>query len=86
MQIAKYIKFIVDDNKFKQGKYSPGSHILVKPTDYIYENKPDFLIILAWVHSKNIIRNHKKYLDQGGHFIVCFPKLKIITKNNINEL
>jgi len=86
MQIAKYIKFIVDDNKFKQGKYSPGSHILVKPTNYIYENKPDFLIILAWVHSKNIIRNHKKYLDQGGHFIVCFPKLKVITKNNINEL
>ena len=80
MEIGDKIQYIVDDNLEKQGKFSPGDHILVRPTSYIYENSPDYLIILAWIHSKNIIENHQKYLDQGGSFIVCFPELKIIKK------
>ena len=56
MEIAKFINFIVDDNKFKQGKYSPAGQIIVKPTEYIYEAKPDYLIILAWVHSKILLK------------------------------
>ena len=80
MQIGNMIEYMVDDNETKQGKYSPGDHILVKPTDYIYESMPDYLVILAWVHSKNIISNHQKYLEMGGSFIVCFPELKVISK------
>ena len=86
MEISKYLDFIVDDNKFKQDKYSPAGHIIVKPTEYIYEKKPDYLLILAWVHSKNIIKNHKKYLEEGGSFIVCFPELKVINKSNSDDL
>ena len=74
------IQYMVDDNEQKHNKYSPGDHILVRPTNYIYENKPDYLLILAWVHSKNIIKNNQKYLENGGSFIVCFPELKIISK------
>ena len=46
----------------------------------IYEKKPDYLFILAWIHSKKIIENNKRYLDEGGHFIICFPEIKIIGK------
>lgn len=80
MQIGKMIEYMVDDNEKKQGKYSPGDHIPVRPTNYIYEKIPDYLVILAWVHSKHIIRNHQKYLEKGGSFIVCFPELQIISK------
>ena len=82
MQIGSMIQYMVDDNEEKQGKYSPGDHILVRPAKYIYEKRPDYLLILAWVHAKNIIKNHQKYLDMGGSFIVCFPELKVINKNN----
>ena len=78
MGIGKLLDFIVDDNPEKQGKFTPGDHIIVKPTKTIYEKKPDYLFILAWVHAKKIIENNKKYLDAGGHFIVCFPEIKII--------
>ena len=27
-----------------------------------------------------IIENNKRYLDEGGHFIICFPEIKIIGK------
>lgn len=82
MQIGELIQYMVDDNEQKHNKYSPGDHILVRPTNYIYENKPDYLLILAWVHSKNIIKNHQRYLENGGSFIVCFPELKIISKDH----
>lgn len=80
MQLGNMIKYIVDDNQFKQGKYSPGDHIYIRPTNYIYEDMPDYLIILAWIHKKNIIRDHQKYIENGGSFIVCFPELEVISK------
>jgi hypothetical protein len=80
MGIGKLLDFIVDDDPEKQGKFTPGDHILVKPTKTIYEKKPDYLFILAWIHSKKIIENNKRYLDEGGHFIICFPEIKIIGK------
>jgi hypothetical protein len=80
MGIGKLLDFIVDDNPEKQGKFTPGDHILVRPTNAIFEKKPDYLFILAWVHAKKIIENNKRYLDEGGHFIICFPEIKIIGK------
>jgi len=76
MGLGNLIDYIVDDSDQKQGKYTPGDHIIVKPTNTIYEKKPDYVFILAWIHAKNIIANNQKYLDQGGQFITCFPEIK----------
>ena len=80
MGIGKLLDFIVDDSPEKQGKFTPGDHILVRPTNAIYQKKPDYLFILAWIHAKKIIENNKRYIDEGGHFIICFPEIKIIGK------
>lgn len=82
MNLGKLIDYIVDDSPQKQGKYTPGDHILVKPTNTIYEKRPDYIFILAWIHAKNIIKNNKKFLDQGGFFITCSPEIKIIGKQD----
>ena len=79
MGLGKLIDFIVDDSTQKQGKYTPGDHIIVKPTNAIYK-KTDYVLILAWIHAKNIIKNNKKYLSQGGQFITCFPEIKYVKK------
>ena len=86
MGIGKMLDFIVDDNPEKQGKFTPGDHILVKPTNTIYEKKPDYLFILAWIHAKKIMKENKKYIDEGGHFIICFPEVKVIGKKEINKI
>ena len=80
MGIGKLLDFIVDDSPEKQGKFTPGDHILVRPTNAIYQKKPDYLFILAWIHAKKIMENNKRYIDEGGHFIICFPEIKIIGK------
>ena len=72
------IDFIVDENPLKQNVYSPGKHIPVYSAEKIYEEKPDFLVILAWNFAEAIMKNHKKYSDLGGSFILPMPDPKIV--------
>jgi SAM-dependent methyltransferase len=69
-----------DNAKEKINLFSPGKHIKILHPNEIYNRKPDYLLILAWNFSENIILNHKRYLDNGGKFIVPLPEMKIITK------
>lgn len=72
------IDFIVDDNPLKQGLLSPGKHIPVFSSEKIYEEKPNYLIILAWNFAESIMKAQQKYSDQGGLFILPMPKPSIV--------
>ena len=71
------IDFIIDDSPLKQGLYSPGLHVPVLPASAIAEQKPDYLVVLAWNFADSIIKKHTAYTSAGGHFIVPIPKLEI---------
>ena len=71
------IDFIADDAPLKQGLFSPGLHVPVVPADQIYQQKPDYLIILAWNFAEPIIANHQKFRDDGGKFIIPLPNVEI---------
>lgn len=77
--LGKILDFIVDDSPDKQSLFSPGYHIPVYPTSEMYARKPDYVFILAWVHSKAIAKNHQRYIDGGGKFITCFPSIQVVT-------
>lgn len=74
----EFLDFVVDDSLFKQGLYSPGKHIPVVPSKILYEEKPDYLLILAWNFAGPIMKMHKKYNELGGKFIIPVPKPVII--------
>ena len=78
--MGDYLEYIVDDFKVKQGLYSPGFKIPCLHPDKIYEDMPDYIIILAWRYHEKIISKHQKYLDQGGKFIIPLPEFKIISR------
>ena len=78
--IGNHIDYLYDDNNEKHFKFSPGDQIEVLPTNDIDENKPDYLIILAWIHADNIISKNQNYLENGGAFLRFFPKIEIIKK------
>lgn len=71
------LDFLIDDNKLKQGLYSPGHHIPVYGTDVLYKRQPDYLVILAWNFAEDIMKKHQKYKSSGGNFIVPMPEVKI---------
>lgn len=72
------LDFIMDDHPQKVNKFSPGDYLPVLPTAELYKRKPDYVVILAWVHAEKIIADNRKYLEQGGHFVLCCPEVKVI--------
>ena len=83
MDLGGVIDYIVDDHPDKVGRFSPGHHIEVLPTQTMIERMPDYVFILAWIHAKKIIEKSRQYLEQGGRFIVCFPEVQIIDADGI---
>lgn len=69
---------IYDDYPAKQGLFSPGQHLPVLPSQAIYDRKPDYVLILAWRYFDPVVRKHQVFMEQGGHFIVPLPQLKLI--------
>jgi SAM-dependent methyltransferase len=74
----EFVDFIVDDSPLKQGLYSPAFHIPVVPSTEIYNRKPDYLVILAWNFAEPIIAKHAQFRQDGGHFIVPVPTVRVI--------
>lgn len=68
------VDFIVDDSPLKQGLFTPGKHIPVLPSNAIEEQKPDYLLILAWNFADPIIEKCKAFRESGGKIIVPMPK------------
>lgn len=73
-----YLDFIVDKSELKQGLYTPGAHMLIYPPEKIYQEKPDYLLILSWNIADEIRKRLKNFHDAGGKFIIPVPKIKII--------
>lgn len=75
---SKLADFIVDRAKEKQGLYTPGTHMQVFPVEKIYQEEPDYLLILCWNIYKEVIEQLKEYQKNGGKFIIPIPKIRII--------
>ena len=73
------LDFIIDDNKFKQNKYCPGSKIPIKSRNLLKKiNDNIYLLPLAWNFYKEIKFKVKKIRPQKkDKFILCFPSFKI---------
>lgn len=71
------IEFITDTTPIKQGKYSPGKHIPVLPHERFCERYPDYALLLAWNHEKEILANEQEFMKRGGKWIVFVPRVEI---------
>ncbi|MBT4731859.1 class I SAM-dependent methyltransferase [Candidatus Woesearchaeota archaeon] len=80
-EIGGQLDFLVDDNESKHYKFSPGDKIEVLPTSEIYNKKPDYVLILAWLHADKIIEQHRKFIEGNGSFIRVFPTVEVISKS-----
>jgi len=75
---ANYIDYIVDKTEAKQGLYTPGTHLLVYPPEKIFEEKPDYLLVLCWNLADEVIGQLEDYHNKGGKFIIPIPDIKIL--------
>jgi len=67
----------------KCNKYVPGTNIMVKNENKIIEDRPDYLLILAWHLQKQIIKIFSKK-GYKGNFIVPLPNLKVLKNKRLS--
>lgn len=70
--IGKYLDFVTDVSKLKQGRYTPGSHLLIKSDKDLKGDEVGLL--MAWNFKEEIIRN----VPQIKTWIIPVPKPHII--------
>jgi len=73
-----FLEYIVDKAKEKQGLYTPGTHMLVYPPEKIAEQIPDYLLVLCWNITDEIVKQLSWYKRKGGKFLIPVPQLKVI--------
>lgn len=72
------LNYIVDDSKYKQGLFTPGTHIPVVSPAKLTSDKNDYFLILAWNFADPIIEKYSWFKINGGKFIVPVPIPKIV--------
>jgi SAM-dependent methyltransferase len=70
--ISRYLDYLIDDWPGKQGTFSPGLHLPVKPPAAL---DADYCIILAWRYADQIMARNPQY---RGTWIVPLPELRVI--------
>jgi SAM-dependent methyltransferase len=75
--IGRYISFITEKSKLKIGRYTPGTKILIESDDKLIERQPDYMLLLAWNFSKEIIDGLRKR-GVKGKVIIPLPTIEII--------
>ena len=72
------LSFLVDDNPVRHGRFTPGHHVPVLPSDALYSRKPDDVLLLAWRYAEPIVRKHAAYTQAGGRFILPLPEIAFV--------
>lgn len=72
------IDYISDTTPIKQGKFTPGMHIPVKPYEAFTAAPPDYAVLFAWNHAEEIMAKEKAFMAAGGRWIVHVPEVRVL--------
>lgn len=72
------IPYIADRSPLKQGRYVPGVRIPIVDPQHIVDDRPDFLLLLAWNFADEIMQEQSEFRRRGGAFIVPLPDVHIV--------
>jgi hypothetical protein len=73
-----FLKYTVDCNPYKHGKYLPGTHIPICPRERIFETKRDYVLTLPWNLNDEIVSQVDSIRSWGARFVVPIPEVSVI--------
>jgi hypothetical protein len=72
-----FLDYTVDRSPYKQGRYTPGTHIPILAPERIRETRPDYVLILPWNLKAEIARQLSYIKEWGGRFVVPIPDVAV---------
>ncbi|NQV79468.1 MAG: class I SAM-dependent methyltransferase [Alphaproteobacteria bacterium] len=72
------LPYIADKSPLKQGRVTPGTHIPVVSPAHILEDKPDYMLLLAWNFADEIMAQQAEFRAGGGRFIIPVPEVRVV--------
>ena len=73
-----FLDFTVDRNPYKQGKFTPGTHIPILQPERLLEARPDYVLILPWNLKDEIMQSLGAIRAWGGKFVVPIPRVQVL--------
>lgn len=74
-----HLDYIADTTPIKQGKFSPGTHVPVRPYEDFTTHYPDYALLFAYNHAKEIFAKESTFKASGGKWITYVPKVRVLS-------
>ena len=75
---ATLVDYVVDRNVHKQGHLMPGVRLPIHPPERLLEDRPDYVLLLAWNFKEEILAQQSEYRAAGGRFLVPVPNPELV--------
>ncbi len=72
------LEYVVDRNVHKVGRFMPGLQLPIRPVETLLEDRPDYLLLLAWNFGREIMAQQQGYAARGGKFILPVPEPMVV--------
>jgi 2-polyprenyl-3-methyl-5-hydroxy-6-metoxy-1,4-benzoquinol methylase len=73
-----FLDFTVDRNPYKQGKFTPGTHIPILPPERLLQARPDYVLILPWNIKEEVMAVLKDIRTWEGKFVIPIPTVQVL--------
>lgn len=70
------VEFISDTTPAKQGTFTPGAHIPVRPHEAFAARYPDRALLFLWNHAAEVRAKEGAFAASGGRWIVYVPEVR----------
>ncbi len=78
---SETLDYVVDRNRYKQGRFLPGNRLPIHSPDRLIEDRPDYVLLLPWNLSDEILDQQQAFRASGGRFIIPVPEPRIVEED-----
>ncbi|ANN20872.1 SAM-dependent methyltransferase [Amycolatopsis orientalis] len=72
------LRYTVDRNPYKHGRFTPGTRIPILPPERIEADRPDYVLVLPWNLRKELTAQLSFVDEWGGKLVFPIPHLEIV--------